>query len=216
MTNSNSSCLKTELSVKLKPRISRNCAGDACGNEEKEGNGLATIDLLKKPNVLSKQISRSSECALSLIKKKRSLSIELLISNFGTFDRRSTPAAPESFYPNRSSAASSSPANLSRDSPISATRTPAKAPLFRATSPSSDDEDDYAVAPSRPTGLNDSEDEEDDGEAGESSGDELAAQLMQKANLNASSPPPPVGSVPSPSRSSTKGKGKPTATPVQD
>ncbi|GAA5951255.1 hypothetical protein JCM3765_002424 [Sporobolomyces pararoseus] len=129
---------------------------------------------------------------------------------------RSTPAAPEPFYPNLSPATSSSPANLSRDSPVSATRTPAKTPLFRATSPSSDDEDDFAEAPSRPGVLNDSDDEEDHGEGGDSSGDELAAQLMQKANLNASSPPPPVGSLASPARSSPKGKGKSTAVPVED
>jgi len=159
------------------------------------------IALYERPNVLLKPTSKSSESTLSQFELSLSAHFQ-----FVPFRRRSTPAPPpEPFYPSISPSVSS-PASTARDSPISATRTPAKPPLFRATSPSYDEEEeDYEESSTRPAVLNDSESEDDDGEGGDS-GDELAAQLMQKANLNASSPSPPPP-VPSPSRNS-KGKGR--------
>ncbi|GAA5909052.1 hypothetical protein JCM5296_000602 [Sporobolomyces johnsonii] len=127
---------------------------------------------------------------------------------------RSTPqpaAAP--LYPSLAPPAPSTPSRLSsasasastpRTSTTSSSHTPAKTPLFRATTPASDESDDEA--PPRPSATtmpdSDEEDVESDGEGADSSGDELAAQLMQKATINAS---------PSP-----KAKGKSTAVPIAD
>ncbi|GAA5853820.1 hypothetical protein JCM5353_002297 [Sporobolomyces roseus] len=121
---------------------------------------------------------------------------------------RSNPAPLNPFYPSLNSPSTSS-ATPVRDAPLAA-RTPAKTPLFRATSPSSDDEsdDEAPPRPSAATTMPDSDSEESDGEGGDS-GDELANQLMQKATI-ATSPPPPV---PATSRNS---KGKSTAVPVSD
>ncbi|GAA6001784.1 Vid27p [Rhodotorula paludigena] len=129
-------------------------------------------------------------------------------------ERAPAPAPAAPLYPSLppQSAASSTQATPSRAAPPHAAEP--RAPLFRATSPDSDDERD--AAPSRPTTLPDS-DEEDafaeaasagEGEGDDDSGDELAQQLMQKATLSSSS-----SSKPSPSPRKGKGKGK-AAPPV--
>ncbi|GAA5937065.1 Vid27p [Sporobolomyces koalae] len=93
---------------------------------------------------------------------------------------RALPAPAPSFYPTVTSAASTV------DSPVTS-HTPAKAPLFRASSPSDDEVSDDGRAPreGRTTTLADSDEDEvaSDGEGGDS-GDELAAQLMQKATID--------------------------------
>ncbi|GAA5863919.1 hypothetical protein JCM8547_005280 [Rhodosporidiobolus lusitaniae] len=145
---------------------------------------------------------------------------------------RSPPTPPSaSLYPSLSSV--SSPASASRTSAPSApsassSTVPSKTPLFRATSPSSDSEDDDAsprrAAPATTAPESDS-DEDDFAEASQGngaeeeddSGDELAAQLMQKATISPSSASSAKGAK-------SKGKGKassasaskPAPVPVED
>jgi len=136
-----------------------------------------------------------------------------LNSNLGIFHRRSNPAPVNPFYPSLNSPSTSS-ATPVRDAPLAA-RTPAKTPLFRATSPSDDESDDEAPPrPSAATNMPDTDSEESDGEGGDS-GDELANQLMQKATI-AASPPPPVPSTTSRTSTSRNSKDKSTAVPVSD
>ncbi|BGP37527.1 Vacuolar import and degradation protein 27 [Rhodotorula kratochvilovae] len=145
-------------------------------------------------------------------------------------ERAPAPAAPTPLYPSLAGAASA-PATPSRPSAPASTygtpvggrpagRTPAKTPLFRATSPEEESDDDApalrACAPPRPDSDHSDDDEAEqsfatglgdgDDESGDDSADELAAQLQAKAVL---SPP----AAPSPSKDKGKGKGKATAAP---
>ncbi|GAA5977039.1 hypothetical protein JCM11641_001283 [Rhodosporidiobolus odoratus] len=110
-------------------------------------------------------------------------------------------AATSSLYPSLSSSSATA-------SPSLASRPPTKSPLFRASSPSSSDEEDDL--PPRASSAPDSDSEGEDSFAEATRGyisapgededeeDELAAQLMQKATITPSSP----------AKSATQGKGK--------
>ncbi|BGP18906.1 Vacuolar import and degradation protein 27 [Rhodosporidiobolus nylandii] len=129
---------------------------------------------------------------------------------------RAPQPAPSSLYPSlpSTSATPSHPA-------ASSSATPAKTPLFRATSPEEESDDEAPPPRLRTTTApdSDSEDEgedsfadatqtyeDDGGEEEDSDADELAAQLMQKATISQASP-----------AKSAKGKEKATApVPVQD
>ncbi|GAA5914153.1 hypothetical protein JCM8208_003921 [Rhodotorula glutinis] len=142
---------------------------------------------------------------------------ELHLEDDFKVERAAAPPAPSPLYPtlpagssalstpSRTSAASSPYGTPLETAPVAA-RAPAKTPLFRSSTPGSDDdEDDDNDAPVAQPQDADGESDDEGGVAPSDSDDELAQQLQNKAVL---APPVPAPVAPATTPAKAKGKAK--------